>query len=192
MTTVSIALLLVTQLAVGQASSAKNPWERVPLKPVSEIELPADTLDGKWKPSEGFRVDDLSKTEALPAAKRQLAEALAKQLSPVGIRSAADYTLIKTGFPLNTVTVRLYVFEDAKKCRAWWEKKYRADGWRKHYEQVDCENAVVVRSLQTNKTAMAFGNVWLTTHQLRDGDEHLKAANHVLKLLTADKRSLPK
>lgn len=186
----AFVLLLLSQLAGDQEPSLADPWKSIPLKKVSEIDLPPDALEGEWKVSNGVRIDDLSKLQNVPAAQRQIVKALAKQLSPIGVRSAADYTLTKTGFPMNTVTVRLFVFEDAKQCKSWWKKKYEYDGWQKHYKKIDAKAAVVVNSLQVNKSAIGFGNVWLTTHQLQEGDQHIKAANHILKLLTDGKRSV--
>lgn len=182
-------LLLLSQLGTVQESSVADPWKRIELKKVSEIDLPPSALDGEWKASGGLRIDDLSKLKDVPKAQRKLVEALAKQLAPIGVRSAADFTLTKTGFPLDTVTVRLFVFEDAEKCRSWWKKKYEYEGWESHYKKLDSKTAVAVRSTQANKCAIGFGNVWLTTHQLQTDDQHIKAANHILKLLTDGKRS---
>ena len=70
-------------------------------------------------------------------------------------------------------------------------KKYEYEGWEKHYSKIECESAHVVRSTQTNKAAMAFGNVWLTTHQLGKGREHIDAANYVLRQLTHETKTLP-
>ena len=113
------------------------------------------------------------------------------RLRPIGVTGAADFSLSKKGFPLNVVTVRVFTFKDAEHCKAWWKKKYEVDGWEEHYEKVKCDGTVCVRSIKTNKTALAFGNVWLTTHQLqKDGKEHLTAANHVLKLMTSGKKQI--
>lgn len=186
------AFLVAFQATSGSTAVAKaEPWDVVPLRVVSQIELPANVLQGAWKASTGLRIDELSKTEQLPPEYKRIVEALAKQFAPIGVRSVADYSLVKTDVPLNTVTVRVFVFNDANACRSWWQKKYERERWQKHYKKVDCNAAVVVSSLEMNKTAMAFGNVWLTTHQLGEGNEHIAAANHVLKQLTAGKRRLP-
>ena len=184
-------VLLAFQASAGQSSDENCIWKQTPLSKVTEIKLPPSALDGKWQVSPGLKVDDLSDLSGLSAASRNAAIDVAKQLKPIGVSSVADYSLVSTGFPLNTVTVRVFVFNDSSKCKAWWKKKYQHEGWEKSYSQDDSASARIVRSTQTNKSAMAFGNVWLTTHQLREGDEHITAANYVLKHLTNGAMSLP-
>lgn len=119
-----------------------------------------------------------------------MVDALAKQLAPLGVVSAADYTEVKSAFPLGTVTVRVFVFADAEKCRAWWKKKYGYAGWEEHYKVVEIDGMVSVDSLQVNKRAIGCGKVWMTVHQTGTGEAHLKAGDHILRALTGGKRKL--
>ena len=187
---VTIIFLVAIQAVDKQTAVEGSIWKQTPLKKVTEIELPPSVLGDKWKISPGLKIDDLSTLSDVPVTSRQAARNVAKQLKPFGVCSVADYSLVVTEIPFNTVTVKVFVFDNAMKCKAWWIKNYEYDGWEKHYLKVDSDIARVVRSTQMNKTCMAFGNVWLTTHQLRKGDDHIKAANHVLKLLTNDSKSL--
>jgi len=187
----SLALAIAITFSENQVVVENGIWSLTPLKKVTEIELPKSTLTGKWQGSAGLKIDDLSELTDVPPEILQAAVSISKQLKPIGVCSVADYSLVKIDIPLNTVTVRLFVFENAEKCKAWWSKKYEYDGWEQHYTKIKTDTAMAVRSTQMNKAAMAFGNVWLTTHQLHKGDDHIKAANHVLKQLTNGVQSLP-
>lgn len=177
-------------LAPPFASAQVDPWEDLPLVKVSEIDLPPSVLQGAWIVGEGLRIDDLTIPAASPASVRPLVEALAKQATPIGVRSAADFTLVSTTAPINAVTVRVFIFDEVSRCQAWWKKKYEGDGWEQYYEKVDFADTVAVRSLETQKLALACGRVWLTSHQIVEGDEYKTAARHVLKQLIAEKRGV--
>ena len=183
----TVMMLLLNSTA---ESSDLDIWEGLDLSPVSSIELPASTLSGKWKVIKGLRVDNLNNLEDVSESQLQTVENLAKQLLPLGIQSAADFTLSSADFPLNTVTVKVYIFNNAQQCQSWWKKKYQYAGWQQHYQPVEQINMFRVDSLQMNKSAFAFSHVWLTTHQLQDGKEHIDAANHIIRLLTDGKISL--
>ena len=118
-----ITILICTQLAVQDDVASSDIWEMVPLRQVSEAKLPAELLGKGWQVSEGVIIDDTSRTEDLPKEERHHAEALSKQLRPLGITSAADYSLVKTKMPMNTVTVRVFVFKNSAKCKEWVEEE---------------------------------------------------------------------
>lgn len=184
----AIALLLLAVCAFDDGSQQDDLWKRVVEKKLSEVELPPSVMGAGWKSSPGLKVDDFEKLDQLRKPEREAAEQLKGQLAELGVRSVADYTLTKSKFPLNTVTVRVFVFRSGDQCRDWWTKKYRGKDWEKHYKLVlpderDSVQSVVVDSLQGSKRAMAFGNVWITAHQLGDGDEHLKALSHIVEQL---------
>jgi hypothetical protein len=84
---------------------------------------------------------------------------------------------------LDSVTVKVFLFNDAESCRKWWEKKYRHDGWEKYYRVVESKFGAAVDSLEINKRAITFGNVWITTQQNQPGDLHHKAAEFVIERL---------
>lgn len=155
-------------------------WDFEVSAKISDLNLPPDILEGKWEVSPGFRVDDLSDLSGLKGQEKVTAETLGKQLLPLGIRSAGDFSLLSGS---NVVTVRIFIFEKAPQCRAWWKKKYQYEGWEEHYRAVSADSWLAFDSLQMNKRVMAFGNVWVTTHQLEDGNEHLVAARHLMQQL---------
>lgn len=164
---------------------APHVWEPVITKKLAEIELPPSVLGEGWKPSAGIRVDDLDNVDpaTLPEPERQVVPQLKAQLSPLGIHSVADYSLVQAAPPLNSVTVRVFLFRNPDQCRTWWEQKYRYAGWEKHYKPVPSDQAVALDSLQTNKRVVAYGNVWITAHQLGAGDEHITALRHIIDAL---------
>ncbi len=180
-------LFALNSTTLGQSA----PWDDVPLVKVTEVTLPTSVLKGKWKPSDGVQIDDLSKANRKLPGHSELIEAIEKT-GPKGLKSVADYTLVATGFPLNTVTVRVFIFGETSQCEEWWKRKYEGDGWDKYYEKLDYADVVAVRSLQSPKIAASFGRVWITAHQLQSGDEHEQAARYVIEQLTKGKRSLTK
>jgi len=189
---IRLLLCLSVHFALNSTTLGQSaPWDDVPLVKVTEVTLPTSVLKGKWKSSDGVQIEDLSKANRQLPGRRELIEALEKT-GPNGLRSVADYTLVATGFPLNTVTVRVFIFEETSQCEEWWKKKYEGDGWDKQYEKLDYADVAAVRSLQSPKIAASFGRVWITSHQLRSGDEHEQAARYVIEQLTKGKRSLTK
>lgn len=182
-----LLLFVVNSTAYGQSAL----WDDVPLVKVTDFKLPPTALEGNWKASEGVQIEELSKANRQLTGQRELIESLEKT-GPKGIKSVADYTLVASGFPLNTVSVRVFIFEEASQCEEWWKKKYEADGWDKQYEKLEYSNVVAVRSLQSQKIAVAFGRVWISSHQIQAGEEHIKAARYVIEQLTKGKRSLTK
>ena len=181
-------LLLVSWAVDNDGVQPDDFWQIRVERKLSEVDLPASLFGDGWKSSPGLKVDDFEKLEKLRKTERESAEQLKKQLAELGIRSAADYTVTHSKIPLNTVTVRVFLFESSDQCRDWWTKKYQGKDWEKHYKLVSTEGQSPVRfvaadSLQGNKRVMAFGNVWITAHQLGDGDEHVKALNHIVDQL---------
>lgn len=180
----SVVLLLAVALQRADEQKLPDIWDRVVAKKVTEVELLPSVLGDGWKRDAGIRIDDLEDISALPEPERRVAQQLREQFAPLGIRSVADYTLVKSGFPLNTVTVRVFLFRNPDQCREWWEKKYRYAGWEKHYKPVASDEFVAVDSLQENKRAIAFGNAWITAHQLQKGDEHLTCLRDLIVRLS--------
>jgi hypothetical protein len=185
----SIAVVLgTTCLPFGATPSAAAPGndlvERVITSPLRDIELPADLFGPGWRRLGTVRIDDFNKLDELGEAEREQAKLLKPQLVPQGIRGAADYSFGRTEPPLDSVTVKVYLFKDAETCRSLWNKKYRYDGWEKSYRTAESKYGTAVDSLQVNKRAVLFGNVWITAEQLRPGELHYKAAEYVIEKLT--------
>lgn len=179
------ALLAVGFLLAALPAAADELWQTVYRPKLSAIELPVSVLGEGWKASPGLRIDDFEDLSALSGMDRSMATVLAKQMGPLGVTAVGDYSLATITGPNNLVTVRVFVFEDAERCRAWWNLKYQAADWREHYVPVDLPQLVAVDSVGSNKRAVAFGNLWLSAHQLGDGDEHLVALNHLIDALRA-------
>ena len=119
---IRLLLCLSVHFALNSTTLGQSaPWDDVPLVKVTEVTLPTSVLKGKWKSSDGVQIDDLSKANRQLPGRRELIEALEKT-GPNGLRSVADYTLVATGFPLNTVTVRVFIFEETSQCEEWWKK----------------------------------------------------------------------
>lgn len=151
---------------------------------LSEVKLPASTLKGEWETLAGFVVDDFGDLSTMAPSQLATAEALKKQLTPLGIVAAADYSLNQSGTSLNVVTVRVFRFSSAQLCEQFFKKKYEYPGWQEHYRSVPgAQNLVVLDSTQMNKRIFRYGSVWITAHQLGEGSEHVDATAHVLSQL---------
>jgi hypothetical protein len=139
---------------------------------------------------DGLRIDDLSAVSSLPAALRPIATQLKKELSPLGVVSVADYSLVRKSVPINSVTVRVFIFDTVDNRRQWCQKKYEYEGWQKDYKNAgDTQAMRVLDSLQSNKRVYQFEKVLMTSHQLSNGAEHHKAALQVLEQLTTPEGS---
>jgi len=171
-------------VAAGEEAQPESGlWTTVYEPKLSELELPAETLGDGWKVSPGLRIDDFTDLSGLSGMQKSMAGVLAKQMGPLGVTAVGDYSLARTSGANNLVTVRVFVFVDAERCRDWWNLKYQAPSWREHYEPVEVETGVAADSIGANKRAIALGNLWLSAQQLGEGDEHLVALDHLLEAL---------
>jgi len=187
-----IILLVLLQLGAANETNANAP--SIPLqvvRPLSEASLPANMFGKRWKKPDSIIVDDWSKLDELSPVHRKVVGELnlKPQLEPHGIVGVADYTLVRTEWPLNTVTVNAFLFTDSAKCDKWWEMKCQYKGWEKDFKKVVGEpyqalDAVDTTYPKSNKRLIKFDNSWVSAHQLGDDDKHVKAAEHVISQLT--------
>lgn len=185
--TMLMLLWSLCQLAAETDAPAENTQRTI--AKLSEIDLPPELLAGEWRRVAGLRIDNLNQLDRLPPQQQPLAAGLRQQMAPQGVIGVADYSLASQTFPLNTVTVRVFLFSDEEKCQDWWHEKYAYAGWRQHYERVDNDAMNVLDSRQTTKRIYQFGNAWITAHQLGEGSEHQIAAQHVITALTQAKQA---
>jgi hypothetical protein len=186
-------LLLLLQVLTDENSLSTKPDARYRfVKRFSEVSLPATVIGSGWEKSDGLVVDDFRDLDKLPPDQQAIAKQLRQQLGRVGVIGAADYSLVKTKPPIDTITVRIFVFTDARRCDEWWKTKYQAAGHEKVYKTVKDErfDAAVDTSDKgspsTNKRIMKVGAYLVTTHHLQNGDEHLRAAEHIFKQLSTE------
>jgi hypothetical protein len=145
-------------------------------------------LGTKWVTATGLVVEDFADLKSHPPEVRPMVEGLKKQLEPLGVRKAADFSFRVPDEPWHYVTLRVFVFETPQACAQWWEKKYRHDGWEKFYKPVEGVAYTAVDSTEAPKRAVAIGNVWMTCHALKATDNHVAAMDAcVEKLLEATK-----
>ena len=176
----TLRVLVIVLLSANVLAAADDPARPV----LTDIQAHCQVLGPKWEESYGIRIDDLSSSAGLSEAELEVAAMLQKQLQPVGIVAVADYSCTRSGVLLDVVTVRVFVFDDRLSARDWWQKKYEYTGWEEHYSIVDDAEFPAVDSTQMVKRAVLFGNVWITSHHLRTGDEHLTLLYRILELLT--------
>ena len=146
---------------------------------VSALSIPATEIGGEWTGPTGLVVDDLNDFSSHPAEVQAVAKSL-KEQAPPGVNAFADFTYRKQGFPLQQVTLRMFVFDSAEKCSHWWQTKYQYEGWQKHYNPVAGDERAL-DSKETPKRAVAFANVWLTCGSLNDPSAHMEILNQYIK-----------
>ncbi len=184
--------LLLLLLELGKANEFDVTALSAPLRVVqqlSEASLPVTMFGSGWKKPDSLIVDDWGKLSDLSTVHREVVDELnlKAQLEPFGIVGVADYTLVRTTAPFNTVTVNVFLFANPAKCDEWWEKKCQYEGWGKDFEVVKSDHYQaldVINAKYTKKRLIKFDRLFLSTLQLGNDDKHLKAAEHIIGELT--------
>lgn len=177
-------VLLGCALVLADASFGKGKEEPFLFSGKISALRETETILGKdWELRPGMVLDDFQNPPNYDAETNQLRDVLIAQCRPMGVVACGDIAYLKKG-TLNLVTLRVFVFKSAEAAQAWWIKKYEQDDWEKHYKKVEGIGERAVDSVQTNKRILLVGNVWLTCHQLHQGDECRKLLDHFLRKIT--------
>jgi hypothetical protein len=152
---------------------------------VSALSVASQSLGKDWTGPTGLVIDDFDDLSNVAREARAIAEALKKQVAPLGVVAVADFTYRRQSDPLDQVTLRVFVFDTEESCRDWWRKKYRAEGWEKAYTVVEGVPYDALDSKETTKRIVALGNVWMTCGSLKKSDSHLKLLDLCLEMLRA-------
>jgi hypothetical protein len=155
--------------------------DEITIQPLlTEINLDCKILGNLWKQIPGIRVNDLSDLTTLPAQELKTIESLRKQVQPLGIIALADYSCARTEAPLNSATVKVFVFKNNNLALDWWNKKYTFENWQQHYSPVQNDSYLAVDSKQLKKRAVLSNNLWMTTHHIGQGNEHLLLLDNLI------------
>jgi hypothetical protein len=154
---------------------------------LSTLSIPADKLEGGWTGPTGLVVNKLNDLSDVPGDQRSQVAALMAQIPKVGVVGVADFTYRRKSDPMQQVTVRVFVFDNAELCRGWWKSKYEYDGWEKHYTKVSGVPYAAVDSTQMAKRAVVMGNVWMTSGTISKTDEHIKILERYIEAVTGAK-----
>lgn len=169
---------LAAALIFADAGASGN----APLSPIlTQIHPDCQAIGADWQESYGIKIDDLSSLRGLTSNEREIAQTLRKQLQPLGIKAAADYSCAKSELPLDIVTVKVFVFENPTLATDWWRRKYEYEEWEQHYTKPPEGEYPTVDSTQLPKRAILFGNLWITSHHIRPGNEHIVMLDNILK-----------
>lgn len=178
--TLPLVVLLGSPCTAQSASEASGYRGKV-----SSLRVEAETFGKDWQGPTGLVVDDFQNTEALPPEVRQVAELLKKQVTPLGVIAAADFTYRSKSDPFDQITLRIFVFASEKSCRDWWQKKYQFDGWEKLYSPIKDRPYRAMDSKETDKRIVSFNNVLMTCGSLKKSQVHLKVLDQYLKKVQA-------
>ena len=172
---VAVLLIGLAVTATPHADKAKVSYSG----PVSALRIPADALGPDWTGPTGLAVDKLNEFGRQPADIRPILEDLWKQLSPLGIVAAGDFTYHNRSNARAEVAVRVFLFDSEYSCREWWAKKFHGAGWERQYRIVTDAPYDAVDNIASNKRSLRFGNVLITSGSIQDdsGDGHLRAAD---------------
>ncbi len=174
----NVWLYLIAGLVFGGLSVCRSEDSKLNVTyagKVSALKLPATALGQDWTGPTGLVVDDFQQAlSKQPVEVKSEIEKLRKLFQPIGIVSVADFTYRKKSKPLSQITLRVFLFKNDAVCKSWWEKKYRYEGWEKHYTVVKGVPYDAVASTQITKRAVAFGNVWMTCGALDKTEDHIK------------------
>jgi hypothetical protein len=190
-----LIFLLLLQVSTDPRTAIAKPESKFRLvNKLSAASLPPSVFGTDWTQSAGLVVDDFQDLSKMPAVSRKIAEELKPQFKAIGVSGAADYSLVRRKAPLDTITVKVFVFTDVQKCKDWWKKKYESQEQQKNYKVVKDNrfeavlDTVNIEYPSTNKRILKSGNVVITAHHLQKGDEHLKAFEHIIKQLATSKK----
>jgi hypothetical protein len=173
------AAWLITSLFLGAACSCPGEEAKLSLLytgKVSSLSLPGSELGEHWTgPSlSGLVVDDFKDLSSFADRARPLVEEMKKLVTPHGVVASADFTYRKNTNPPEQVTLRVFVFNTEDSCRKWWTKRYRYDGWEKHYTAVAEVPYDASDSKEMSKRAVAFGNIWMTCGTIDKTKDYIK------------------
>jgi hypothetical protein len=152
----------------------------------SSIKHDCKLLGKSWEKAYGIKVDKLTDISNLSEQEINQVKPIQQSFQKIGIRALADFTCVKKSTPINTATVKVFVFEDTERALNWWKKKYQYQGWEKRYIKPIDSSYRALDSKQLTKRVLLVENLWITTHHLKTGKEHLILLDDVLKKLTID------
>jgi hypothetical protein len=121
--TVLVSIVLQVSTEVTPPNRPAESQLRIVNK-LSQVTLPPKVLGDGWTHVDGLVIDDFKSKVNRPKPIQEMVDQLRVQMEPLGIVGVADYSLAKTNVPLDTVTVRVFIFADPKKCQSWWRTKY--------------------------------------------------------------------
>ena len=170
--------ILLLALYSGSASSGSLLFPTL-----SKIVPDCGVLEGNWKVSEGIKVDSLSDLSGVAKINLKSVEQLRSKIQPLGINAMGEYSCVVSSGGINIVTVKVFVFGSQDKAEAWWGKKYEYKGWEEHYSKVKGIKTLGVDSKQLKKRAILLNNIWITTHHIKHGDEHLTLLDSIVEKL---------
>ena len=141
---------------------------------LSDLAVDGSEIGPGWVGPSGVVIDDFDDPSTVADEHRAAFRLLRPKLSPMGVRSVADFTYHKSNDFGHQITVRVFVFDSAEQAQDWIQKKYQYEGWEAHYKAVTTDAMTAFDSRQMRKRGASFGNVWITSGTIATTDEHLR------------------
>lgn len=140
---------------------------------VSDLAVPAEQISPDWTGPTGLVIDDIDVPPITDKETSEIIAGLAKQMKPLGIKGAADFTYRKKSDPMQQVTVRVFLFRTDEQCKQWMKTKYEFAGWDKKYKRVQEKGYSGLDSLEMKKRILSAGTLWITCGTIGKNDDHL-------------------
>lgn len=158
-------------------------------KPVSRLKIKGDALDGRWTGPTGLVIDNVEDLSSVSEESRAVAEKICEQLKSINAVGCADFTYRDADSPFKQVTIRVFVFKGEQECADFWKKKYLGNDVARLYKEPEGLDYAALDSLEMKKRAVQIGNIWITAHQLHDGQDHITILDRFIdKLLNTRNR----
>ncbi len=185
---VACALLVTATLRAAEKGDASRDFHR-PLKSLAS----ARTLlgEGWFEAPDGLVIENTKDLSALTPKERSVAEGVARAMISEKVVAVGDFSFTRKDVP-RIVTVRIYVFEDAAAAQAFWKKQQEMPGWQQHYEKMTGLGDAAFKSIKARKESVLKNNVWLTSHQLHEGDDFHRVLVHYLDQIGSEPKAAKK
>ena len=156
-------------------------------KPISKLKIRADDLDGRWTGPTGLVINDVNDLSKLSEESKAVAETIAEKMKSIHVEGCGDFTYRDPNSPFKQVTIRIYSFKGEQECLDFWAKKYKTDDAAKLYKQPEGLDYMALDSLEMKKRAIQIGNIWITAHQLHEGQDHITILDKFIEKLLKTK-----
>ncbi|MFN3244367.1 MAG: hypothetical protein ACE37K_22875 [Planctomycetota bacterium] len=185
--TLSTALaLLLMSCGADEPVAPGSGQPQDPAAPSLDRLAPSSLLGDGWHPGTMLVVTDWQQLDALDATQRATAEMLRGPMQKQGVTGIAELSWSRKQMPIDMLSVRVLRFADAAKLRSWRQLKYGGlrDAELKPVEGAPFETYDVLADGK-HKRIVFFDEVFVSSHHVQKGDDHVAALDAVCAQLLA-------
>lgn len=182
--TLSLATLLMLSACGADGSADAAPAaDEAPVPSFDRLD-PGVLLGDGWHPGTMLVVKDWQQLDGLDDAQRVTAEMLRGPMQQQGVRSVAELSWSRKQMPIDMLSVRVLRFEDADTLATWRQAKFGGlrDTGLKPVEGARFETYDVVAKGK-HKRVVFFDEMFVSSHHIQTGDDHVEALDAVCRQL---------